>query len=380
MTENKIDIARIGAGLGGAAAMALMHDAGFKAHTFEQAPGFDRLGAGIHVGPNVMKVFRQIGLEDKLAAIGAHPDHWFSRDGNTGDYRSQIKLGDFAKSEYGAPYVTIHRGDMHAEQIKALEHDYLHFGHQLLDLEERDNDVLLTFANGEKVAAKLVIGADGISSMIREKLLGKEKARFSGWIGHRCLLDMDKLRASGLEFETCVKWWWDRSRHIMAYATKNNESEYYYVTGVPVDSWDYEAGWVDSSREEMEGIFGGSHSVVNALIDATTEVTKWPFWNRDPLSLWSQGRLCLLGDACHPMRPHMAQGAGMAIEDAAVLTRSLTAAGLDNYLTAFDIYEQTRRDRATKVQTISNANTWLKDPEDPAWVYAYDPMTTPLAG
>lgn len=380
MNEEHIDIAVIGAGLGGAAATALLHGAGFAAHTFEQAPEFTRLGAGIHNGPNIMKVFRKIGLEDKLASIGAHPDYWFSRDGNTGDYRSKIELGAFAKREYGAPYITIHRGDMHAEQIDALPQSYLHFDHRLTDIEERDNDVLLSFANGKRVAAKLVIGADGINSVIREKLLGVEKPRFSGWVGHRCLLDMDKLRASGQEFETCVKWWWDRSRHIMAYATKNDASEYYYVTGVPVDGWEHEAGWVNSSREEMQAIFGGSHPVVNALIDATTEVTKWPFWNRDPLSLWSQGRLCLLGDACHPMRPHMAQGAGMAIEDAAVLTRSLLETGIDDYATAFDIYEKTRRDRATKVQTISNANTWLKDPEDPAWVYAYDPITAPLQG
>jgi len=88
--------------------------------------------------------------------------------------------------------------------------------------------------------------------------------------------------------------------------------------------------------------------------------------------------MCLLGDACHPMRPHMAQGACMAIEDAAVLTRALSMAGQRDYKTAFRIYENARRDRATKVQTISNANTWLKQPEDPAWVYAYDPMTVEL--
>ncbi|SDF24426.1 FAD-dependent monooxygenase [Limimaricola pyoseonensis] len=379
METTHIDIAVIGAGLGGAAAMALLDKSGFDAHVFEQAEAFSRLGAGIHVGPNVMKIFREIGLEDRLAEIGSHPDYWFSRDGRTGDYRSKIKLGDFAKTEYGAPYITIHRGDMHAEQVEALPQDRIHYDHRLVDLEEREGDVLLTFANGHRVAARLVIGADGINSMIREKLLGPEKPRFSGWVGHRALVNMDKLRASGLDFEPCVKWWWEQSRHIMAYATKNDQSEYYYVTGVPVDSWPHEAGWVDSSREEMEAIFGNSHPVVNALIDATETVTKWPFWNRDPLSLWSQGRLCLLGDACHPMRPHMAQGACMAIEDAAVLVRCLSETGIGDYRAAFDVYERTRRDRATKVQTISNANTWLKDPEDPAWVYAYDPIHAPLA-
>jgi len=381
MIEKNVDIAIIGAGLGGAAAMALFSKAGFDVHLFEQAEEFSRLGAGIHVGPNVMKVFREIGIEDRLSDIGAHPNFWYSRDGDTGDYRSKIKLGQFAKTEYGAPYITIHRGDMHAEQINILPKDRLHYGYKLVDVHERDDDVLIDFENGEKVAAKLVIGADGINSMIRETLLGAESPLFSGWVGHRCLVDMDKLRSSGLEFEKCVKWWWDKSRHIMAYSTKSDKSEYYYVTGVPVEGeWEHDTGWVDSSREEMESIFGNSHPIVNALINATTEVTKWPFLNRAPLSLWSRGRLCLLGDACHPMRPHMAQGAGMAIEDAAVLMRCLSETGIEDYSTAFNMYEKTRRERATKVQTISNANTWLKDPEDPAWVYAYDPMTIELSG
>ncbi|WP_305798377.1 FAD-dependent monooxygenase [Falsirhodobacter algicola] len=379
-TTEQVDIAVIGGGLGGAAAAALLIQAGFSVDIFEQAPNFVRLGAGIHIGPNVMKVFRELGMEDRLASIGAHPDFWFSRDGRTGEYLSRIELGDFAKREYGAPYITIHRGDLHAEQIAALPPKRLHFDHRLIDLQEREDDVLLSFANGKTVAAKLVIGADGIGSMIREKLLGAEKPRFSGWVGHRALVDMDKLRATGLDYELCVKWWWEHSRHIMAYATKTNGSEYYYVTGVPVDGWEHESSFVDSSREEMEAIFGdNAHPIVRGLIDSTTEVTKWPFWNRDPLSIWSHGRLCLLGDACHPMRPHMAQGACMAIEDAAVLTRSLTLSGMDNYKAAFEIYEKARHERATKVQTISNANTWLKHHEDPAWVYAYDPMTVQIA-
>ncbi|MFN4168061.1 MAG: FAD-dependent monooxygenase [Pannonibacter phragmitetus] len=374
----RVEIAVIGAGLGGAAAAALLAGAGFSVHTFEQAPVFTRLGAGIHIGPNVMKIFRRIGIEKTLESIGSHPDFWFSRDGNTGDYLSRIPLGDYGRREYGASYITIHRGDMHAVQIDALPQDRVHFGHRLIAIEERNSDVLLTFENGRKIAAGLVVGADGINSMIREMLLGPEKPRFSGWVGHRALVNMDKLRASGLQFEACVKWWWEASRHIMAYATKGDGSEYYYVTGVPVDGWEHQTSFVDSSREEMEAIFGGSHPVVQALIDATETVTKWPFWNRDPLNLWSRGRLVMLGDACHPMRPHMAQGACMAIEDAAVLTRCLEETGTSGYREAFALYEATRRDRATKVQTISNANTWLKEPEDPAWVYAYDPLTAQL--
>ena len=374
----KVEIAVIGAGLGGAAAAALLCKCGFSVHTFEQAPAFNRLGAGIHIGPNVMKVFRHLGIEDTLAEIGSHPDYWFSRDGRSGEYLSRIQLGKFAVKEYGAPYITIHRGDMHAVQMELLPESLAHFGHKLTDLEEREDGVVLQFENGRTVLAGLVVGADGINSAIREKLLGPEKPRYSGWVGHRALVNVKKLHESGLEFEACVKWWWEKSRHVMAYDTKGDGSEYYYVTGVPDEAWEHETSFVDSSREEMEAVFGGSHPIVQALIDATETVTKWPFYNRDPLNLWTRGRLCLLGDACHPMRPHMAQGACMAIEDATILSRCLQEAGLNDYENAFRVYEQTRRERATKVQTISNANTWLKSPEDPAWVYSYDPLTVPL--
>lgn len=121
-------IAIVGAGLGGAAAATLLQQAGFDVEVFEQAPAFTRLGAGIHIGPNVMKIFRRMGLEQKLELMGSHPDFWFSRDGNSGDYLARIPLGEFARREYGAAYITIHRGDLHALQIEAIKPGTVHFG------------------------------------------------------------------------------------------------------------------------------------------------------------------------------------------------------------------------------------------------------------
>ena len=168
----------------------------------------------------------------------------------------------------------------------------------------------------------IVIGADGINSCVREVLLGPEQPHYSGWVGHRAIISAEKLAKHGLHFEDCVKWW-GPDRHMMAYFTTGARDEYYYVTGVPHPAWDFQSQFVDSSREEMVEAFSGFHPIVQALIESTEKVTKWPFFNRDPLPLWSRGRLVLLGDACHPMKPHMAQGAGMAIEDAAMLSRCL---------------------------------------------------------
>lgn len=373
----KVSIAVVGAGIGGAAAAALLQKAGFDVEVFEQANSFSRLGAGIHIGPNAMRVFREIGLEEQLEQMGSHPDYWFSRDGYTGDYLARIPLGQFARKEYGAAYITIHRGDMHELQIKSLAKDTVHYGKKLKHLQEEDNHIRLFFEDGSEVCADLVIGADGIHSKVREVLLGAETPTYSGWVAHRALIRGESLRKFAQEFEPCVKWWRPDS-HMMVYYTTGKQDEYYFVTGVPHEAWDFQGPFVDSSQEEMLEAFDGYHSTVQNLIRSTENITKWPLLNRNPLPLWSEGRLVLLGDACHPMRPHMAQGACMAIEDAAILTRCLKEVGTDDYETAFSLYEGTRKDRATKVQEVSNANTFLLQQEDPAWVYAYDAYAEPL--
>ena len=364
-------IAIVGAGLGGAAAATLLQQAGFDVSIYEQAPEFSRLGAGIHMGPNIMKIFRRMGIEQQLDQMGSHPDHWFSRDGLSGDYLSRIPLGEFARKEYGASYITVHRGDLHALQMSTIKPGTLHFNKRLEKIEDTGDQVRLSFTDGTSASADIVIGADGINSKIREELLGHEAPLYSGWVAHRALITRDKLARYDFDFEDCVKWW-SEDRHMMVYYTTGQRDEYYYVTGVPHPELDFEGPFVDSSREEMFEAFQGYHPSVQALIEATDTVTKWPLRNRNPLPLWSRGRLVLLGDACHPMKPHMAQGAGMAIEDAAMLTRCLQETGLGDYRTAFQLYEANRKERASRVQAVSNANTWLRTQEDPAWVYGYD--------
>ena len=368
-TQQKIAI--VGAGLGGAAAATLLQKAGFQVDVYEQAPAFSRIGAGIHMGPNIMKIFRRMGIEQQLSEMGSHPDFWFSRDGASGDYLSRIPLGEFARKEYGAAYITVHRGDLHALQMSTIAPGTTHFNKCLTRLEETDTHVNLFFSDGTRTQADIVIGADGINSKIREELLGAEKPLYSGWVAHRALIRSEDLTRYNLNFENCVKWW-SEDRHMMVYHTTAKRDEYYYVTGVPHAAWDFQGNFVDSSREEMFDAFEGYNPTVQALIESSESVTKWPLLNRNPLPLWSRGRLVLLGDACHPMKPHMAQGAGMAIEDAAMLTRCLQETGLSDYRTAFDLYEANRKNRASRVQAVSNANTWLRTQEDPAWVYGYD--------
>ncbi|MDO6409042.1 FAD-dependent monooxygenase [Pantoea phytobeneficialis] len=375
--SNMKRIAIVGAGLGGLAAGSLLQKAGFNVQVYEQSPAFSRLGAGIHMGPNVLKVFRRMGIEQQLEDLASHPDFWFSRDGETGEYLSRIPLGEFARKEYGAAYVTVHRGDLQAMQMTSLEPGSVHFGKCLSSVEDSGNDVVLRFQDGSEERADIVIGADGINSKLREHLLGVEAPTYSGWVAHRALIRGEQLRKYNLDFEDCVKWW-SEDRHLMVYYTTKSRDEYYYVSGVPHPAWDFKGSFVDSSQQEMLETFGHYHPVVQALIECSENVTKWPLLNRQPLPVWSEGRIVLLGDACHPMKPHMAQGAAMAIEDAAMLARCLTETGLEDYSTAFRLYEVNRKERASRVQSVSNANTFLRTQEDPAWVYGYDVFAAPL--
>lgn len=375
--SNMKRIAVIGAGLGGLAAGSLLQKAGFNVTVYEQSPAFSRLGAGIHMGPNVLKVFRRMGIEQQLEDLASHPDFWYSRDGETGEYLSRIPLGDHARKTYGAAYVTVHRGDLQAMQMTSLQPGSVQFGKCLSSVEDSGSDVLLRFHDGSEARADIIIGADGINSKLREHLLGAEAPTYSGWVAHRALIRGEKLRQYNLSFEDCVKWW-SEDRHLMVYYTTKSRDEYYYVSGVPHPTWDFQGSFVPSSRQEMLETFGHYHPVVQALIESSEEVTKWPLLNRKPLPVWSEGRIVLLGDACHPMKPHMAQGAAMAIEDAAMLSRCLAETGLDDYTTAFRLYEANRKERASRVQAVSNANTFLRTQEDPAWVYGYDVFAAPL--
>jgi len=373
----KGDIAIVGAGLGGVVAALLLIEEGYRVRLFEQASGFSRLGAGIQLGPNVMKILRRLGLEAVVEAMGCKPPSWISRNWDDGAVLADVGLNR-RRDYYGAAYVTIHRGDFHKLLTDALPAGAIAFDKRLTDVADDGDQVQLSFGDGSQASADIVIGADGVNSVIREALLGFEAPTYSGYIGHRAIFPAERLKGSGFEFEPCVKWWSD-DRHMMVYFLDDRQEELYYVTGVPEAKWPAGVSFLPSSRDELRDAFVGFHAIVQAIIDATTEVTKWPLLARPPLPLWSRGRLVLLGDACHPMKPHMAQGAAMAIEDAAMLVRCLEAqGGPAHYADAFALYRANRMDRASDVQRVSNANTWLRSNENPDWVYGYDVFNTPL--
>ena len=371
--DRKTRIAVVGAGLGGMTVAGFLQRAGFSVTVYEQAPAFSRIGAGIILSANVTKVLRRLGLERMVVDIGIKADCYISRAWDTGETMYKIEFDAESEARLGGPYANIHRGDLHAVLEKGVAPGSIAFNHRLVALDETRDAIGLVFDNGARVAADIVIGADGVNSKVREYLLGVEPPRYIGMAAHRAIFPTAALR--GFKIPDCTKWW-GPDRHILVYFMTSRRDEVYVIGVVPRASWESEAAWLPSSREELFEGFGDFHADLLRVLEATTDVTVWPIFDRERNDRWSGGRIVLLGDACHPMRPFMAAGGAMAIEDAAILSRCL--AQFDQRDEAYRWYEATRIDRVGDAQRISIENSWMRGATDTDWFYCYDPCTAPL--
>ncbi|MBB3177973.1 FAD-dependent monooxygenase [Variovorax sp. Sphag1AA] len=369
-------IAIIGAGIGGLTAAALLQRRGHDVHVYEQAKQFARVGAGIQQSANAMRVLRAIGLEERLRSIAFQPASWNNREWDTGTVKYELPLGEVFEQRYGAPYLLLHRGDLHAALFSAVDPARVHLDMQLTGLESLPDGVNLRFANGHECRADAVIGADGVHSLIREWMLGREEPRFTGRVAYRTTFKASLL--GGYAIDDCTKWW-GPDRHIVIYYITPNRDEVYFVTSLPEPEWRNESWSARGDLGQLRAAFAGFHPQVQAVLEACPEVYKWALYERDPLPQWSKGRVALLGDACHPMVPYMAQGAATAIEDAAVLARCLDEAGEAAIPRAFQRFEATRKARASEIQLTSHRNQWMSKPTAADWVYGYDAWTMPLA-
>lgn len=368
-------VAVIGCGLGGAAMTALLQRAGYDVAVFEQAPAFGPVGAGIHLSPNLMHVMRFLELDDILVNRGFRPDAFTSRAFDTGEIRYELPLQEIARKRYGGDYLTIHRGDFHAALISRIASERIHYGKQLTDFKESDEKVTLAFADGTRVTADLVVAADGVSSRVRNALFDPTPPNFSGQVAYRSIVKASDLPSEPLDDLT--KWWAD-DRFVIAYYLDSAKEQYYFVAGFPADHWPVGTSTLQGSREELLATFADFHPAVREIFAGATDLRKWPLFERPPCERWHQGRVVMLGDASHPMRPHMAQGAAMAIEDAVTLVRCLAQYGLAHWEEAFQAYFDTRIFRTATVQEISGKNTWLRDPVDPGWLFSHNASAAPL--
>jgi 6-hydroxynicotinate 3-monooxygenase len=371
-----LSIAIVGAGMGGLASAAALRRVGIDVTVYEQATQFTRLGAGIQIGCNAMKVLRELGLEQRLRRQSFYPRSWNNRDWRTGEVKFDMIFGETAEQKFGAPYLLAHRGDLHAALASAVPGPCIKLSHKLFGLDETSDGVRLTFANGATAVADAVIGADGVHSAVRNMLFGAAPLNFTGRIAYRTTFPAALL--NGRKVDDCTKWWGE-DRHVVIYYVKPDRSEVYFVTSQPEPDFKIESWSAKGDVKELRRAFEGFDRQVENVLAACPDVHKWALVDRDSLERWAQGNVTLLGDACHPMTPYMAQGAAMAMEDAAVLSRCLGGVGRDGVADAFRRFEATRKERTTRVQQTSRTNTWLKDKTDTDWVYAYDAWTAPLA-
>lgn len=375
MSDGGLSIAIVGAGIGGLTAAATLRRVGHEVRIYEQARAFARVGAGIQQGPNSIKVLRALGLEPKLRAMAFRPDAALNRQWDTGEVTWERRLGDEVERKYGAPYFYMHRGDLHAALADLVPDAIVQRNRTLSGLREIEDGVALAFADGSRAEADLVVGADGVHSIVRDALFGAERPRFTGRVAYRTTYPASRL--NGAEIDDCAKWW-GPDRHIVIYYVNPRRDEIYFVTSTPEPDFEVESWSAKGELDDLRAAYRGFHPKVQAVLEACPEVHKWALFEREPMPRWSRGRITLLGDACHPMTPYMAQGAATAIEDAAVLARCLDGVRPAGIAAALRRYEDSRKDRTARIQLISRLNDMEKIKAEIESVYSYDAWSAPL--
>jgi 6-hydroxynicotinate 3-monooxygenase len=381
MSQALPKIAVVGAGLGGSAAAVLLQKQGFDVTVYEQAPAFERLGAAIHLGPNLVKVLRLMGLEDAFMKNCVSMKNWVSRKWDTGDVMLDYEID--GENRFGAPYLQAHRGDFHAAITGAIKPGTVAFGKRLAGVDKNGAGVDLTFEDGTTAYADVVIGADGVKSKVREILAGVAKPQFMGQVAHRSIFPTELLGdLANQNIGKYTKWWGEKGEHRMVnhYFFTPDKKEFFVYTSTPQIEWPHETSWVEADIEGILAAFEGGHPELIQVIKAmpAERSSKWAQFICEPLDSWVSGPIALLGDAVHPMPPYLGQGAAMAVEDGAMVARCIGMAphDIDH---ALRVYETNRIARTAKVQhTARNHDIWLRDFADPHWIFGYDTWTTPL--
>jgi salicylate hydroxylase len=375
-------IAIIGAGIGGLAAACALRQHGFAVTVYERAAEIGEVGAGLQLGPNAVKVLRALGVFDALGPLAFEPTNIVSLAWDDGHLRFREPLRATAAARFGAPYVMAHRADLHRLLIEQLPQASIVLDAQCVDVTSSGACAGAAFADGRTIEADVIIGADGINSVIREKLVGPQPARYTQQMAWCCMVPIacaPKHVGPGgsvtIDRDEYVGWI-GPTGHVICYPIRSGETCNIFAGRVS-DTWVEESWSVASGVAELLAGFAGWNPALLDMLSHVRECYKWGIRDRDPLSSWTFGRVTLLGDAAHPMMPTLAQGAAIALEDAYVLARNLSRHRTDP-ARGLAAYDAERLPRASKVQLQSRQqfqNNRLSPAPPPLsrdWIFAYD--------
>lgn len=384
-----------GGGIGGLTAAATLLEAGFDVTVFEQAAVLAEVGAGIQVSANAGRVYRSLGLMEAVEATGVLPEAYHFRIFDSGEVLQTIPLGAGYRERHGVPYVTIHRADLHrllVDKVRSLDPGAVRTGCAVASFAEDEDGVTVTLADGTTERGAALIGADGIKSVVRRGVVGPDEAAYTGDAVWRVVVPMDRLPPEHRARTTDI--WAGPGRHAVTYALRGG-TLMNLVGCVEHAQWEDESWTTPRPWAEMRADFAGWHPMITTIIDEADrdQCYRWALRDREPIRDWSTARVTLLGDAAHPTLPYMAQGAAMAVEDAAVLARAL--ASEHDVPGAIALYQAARVDRTARIVNESRANRALfhlpdvaalraafakrdMNAERSAWLFSYDPTSVEL--
>lgn len=390
-----MDIVIIGAGIGGLTAAALLLKQGHRVHVYEQATQLREVGAGLQLSANATRVMRELGLVPELEKTGVLPKAFEFRRFDSGELLHRIPLGDTHREKQGAPYFHMYRVDLHnilIDAVRRYDPDAIHLGCRAEQIVESGASVQVKFSDGRTAIGDILIGADGIKSVVRKHVIGDDQPQFTGQVAWRITIPIDRIPKE-LRPDIVSTIWCGPRNHAVMYYIRN--ASLLNFAGCLQRPWEEESWTTKRPWSELDQDYRGWHPIVRAAVEAADkdQCYRWALNNRQPVMTWTTQRTALLGDAAHATLPYMAQGTAMAIEDAAVLSRVLD--GARPLQQALKVYEKHRAPRAARVITESSEMTGVYQVEDEqemrevfhkrdlggsrnAWLYPYDPMTVAL--
>jgi salicylate hydroxylase len=393
--KNIQKIAIAGAGLGGLTAAACLLDAGFDVTVYEQAPELGEVGAGIQISSNGSKVLHSLGLRAELERIGVKPLSYEFYLFDSAERIQGFNLGADHEEQFGSSYYQFHRADLHAILVGAVrtrKPDAIVLNKTLTGYDETESGVAINFADGTVAHCDLLVGADGIKSAVRAQLVGPAAPNFTGQAAWRIIVPTSRLPRDFMEQRMYV--WVGPGKHAVTYYLRGGELV--NLVGCVDSDWSDEGWTIRAPWEDLKRDFDGWCDTIQYILDAADKdgCYRWALNNRPALDTWHSERVVLLGDAVHSTLPYMAQGAVMAIEDAAVLTRVIKSE--EPLIDSLARYQRNRLPRTTKIVNESSANAKLFHHESEStlreafarrgdigkdranWLYSYDPLSVEL--